>query len=72
MTAPDRDMSVYEQRGFELQDFDVRLFPPPLYNLGGKSVLKSFVNASGLTGYVSRVHDMDGQKVREVALDLGP
>jgi hypothetical protein len=51
----------YAQRAFELQDFDVRLFPPPLYNLGGKFVLKLLVNQSGLTGYISRVHDMDGR-----------
>ena len=51
----------YAERGYELQDSDVRLFPPPLYNLGGKLVLKLLVNQSGLTGYISRVHDMDGR-----------
>jgi len=51
----------YAQRGFELPDVKVRLFPPPLYNLGGRFVLKFLADQNGLTGYISRVHDTDGR-----------
>jgi hypothetical protein len=51
----------FEQRGFEPLTYDVRILPPPLYNLGGKFVLKGMAAEIGLTGYISRVHDIDGR-----------
>lgn len=51
----------YRQRAYEDLSYDVRILPPPLYNLGGKIVLKWMSSQIGLTGYISRVHDMDGR-----------
>jgi hypothetical protein len=51
----------HAQRGSELEENRIRWFPPPLYSLGGKFILKAQPSQSGLTGYVSRVHDTDGR-----------
>ena len=51
----------YEQRGYERLTYEVRVFPPPLYNLGGKVTLKYFAEQIGMTDYISRVHDIDGR-----------
>lgn len=39
----------------------VRLFPPPLYNLGGKLTLNSAGSILGHQDYISRVHELDGR-----------
>jgi hypothetical protein len=39
----------------------VRLFPPPLYNLGGKRTLNWAGSQVGFQGYISRVHEQDGR-----------
>ena len=51
----------FKQRAYEDLSYDVRILPPPLYNLGGKIVLKWVTTQIGLTGYISRVHDIDGR-----------
>ena len=53
--------AFYEQRGFERLTYDVRAFPPPLYNLGGKLLLKRQARAYNVQDYISRVHDLDGR-----------
>jgi len=51
----------YRQRGHEKLSYDVRAFPPPLYNLGGKLALKQMAAEQSLQDYISRVHDVDGR-----------
>lgn len=41
--------------------YDVRAVPPPLYNLGGKFILKWVASQISLADYISRVHDLDGR-----------
>jgi hypothetical protein len=41
--------------------YEIRAVPPPLYNLGGKLVLKRTASGIGYTDYISRVHDIDGR-----------
>ena len=48
----------YRQRAYERLPYNVRAFPPPLFNLGGKLVLKQ---VPALQDYISRVHDLNGR-----------
>ncbi|HLF13239.1 MAG TPA: hypothetical protein VJA26_18725 [Gammaproteobacteria bacterium] len=48
----------YGQRGYERMTYNVRAFPPPLFNLGGKLALKQ---TPAYQDYISRVHDLDGR-----------
>jgi hypothetical protein len=50
-----------ERRANEPLAYDVRAVPPPLYNLGGKFVLKWMASQIGAQDYISRVHDLDGR-----------
>ena len=51
----------FRQRGHERLAYDVRAFPPPLYNLGGKFVLKWMAAEMSIQDYITRVHDLDGR-----------
>ena len=51
----------HEQRAYEPLRYDVRAMPPPLYNLGGKFILKWVASRIGYADYISRVHDLDGR-----------
>ncbi|HMB72954.1 MAG TPA: hypothetical protein VKQ06_05240 [Gammaproteobacteria bacterium] len=51
----------FRQRGYEPLSYEVRAFPPPLYNLGGKFVLKWIASEMNVQDYISRVHDLDGR-----------
>lgn len=51
----------YLQRGHEKLSYDVRAFPPPLYNLGGKLALKKMAAEHSPQDYISRVHDVNGR-----------
>ncbi len=51
----------YRQRGYEQLSYEVRAVPPPVYNLGGKFVLKWMASEMSIQDYVSRVHDVDGR-----------
>lgn len=51
----------YEQGGNERLSYNLRVFPPPLYNLGGKLELKQMSEGFSLQDYVTRVHDLDGR-----------
>ena len=48
-------------RGYEPLSYDVRVFPPPLYNLGGKLELSAMVANSNLQDYITRTHDLNGR-----------
>ena len=51
----------YAQRAYESLRYDFRLVPPPLYNLGGRLVLKWAAERMNTQDYISRVHDLDGR-----------
>lgn len=51
----------YSGRAHERLGYELRAVPPPLYNLGGKFVLKWLAAEIGWTDYLSRVHDLDGR-----------
>ncbi|HUF73618.1 MAG TPA: hypothetical protein VMR74_12045 [Gammaproteobacteria bacterium] len=51
----------YDQGAYEPLAYDVRAVPPPLYNLGGKFILKWMASRIGHADYISRVHDLDGR-----------
>jgi len=51
----------YRQRGYEPLTYGLRVFPPPLYNLGGKYELKWIASEMSLQDYITRVHDVDGR-----------
>ena len=51
----------YEQMGEPYESYEVPLFPPPLYNLGGKYFFRPTLVMNAATGYISRVHDLDGR-----------
>jgi len=51
----------YRQQGYEKLTYSVRAFPPPLYNLGGKLVLKQMAAEHSVQDYISRVHDVNGR-----------
>lgn len=51
----------YRQRGYETLTYNVRAFPPPLFNLGGKLVLKRMAAEYDMQDYISRVHDVNGR-----------
>lgn len=53
--------AFYEQRGYEPLTYNLRTFPPPLYNLAGKLLLKQQARSYNVQGYLSRVHDLDGR-----------
>lgn len=53
--------TFYAQRGYEPLTYNLRLFPPPLYNLGGKLLLKQQVLRYNVQNYIGRVHDLDGR-----------
>jgi hypothetical protein len=53
--------TFYAERGYEPLGYDLRLFPPPLYNLAGKLLLKQQAQNYNVQDYVSRVHDLDGR-----------
>jgi hypothetical protein len=57
LSAPE----FFEQGAYEDLSYNFRAFPPPLYNLGGKLTLKYFSSQIGMTGYISRVHDIEGR-----------
>ncbi len=50
----------YRQRAYERLPYSVRAFPPPLFNLGGKLVLK-YMTPNNMQDYISRVHDLNGR-----------
>lgn len=50
--------AYYRRRAYEPLPYDLRVFPPPLFNLGGKLVLKQ---APAMQDYISRVHDLNGR-----------
>jgi len=54
-------VEFYRQRGYEQLTYEVRVFPPPLYNLGGKFELKWIASEMSLQDYITRVHDVDGR-----------
>jgi len=58
----------YQQKAFENLSHPMRVFPPALYNLGGKLIVKELFPAT-LQDYIARVHDIDG-KINLVALQL--
>ena len=49
----------YRRHGYERPAYTLRAFPPPLFNLGGKLVLKT--QTPGYQDYISRVHDLGGR-----------
>ncbi len=51
----------YHQRGNQKLSYSVRVFPPPLYNLGGKLALKQMAAEHSAQDYISRVHDVNGR-----------
>jgi hypothetical protein len=51
----------YRERGYERLSYSVRAFPPPLFNLGGKLLLKRLATEFNFQDYISRVHDLDGR-----------
>lgn len=51
----------YSRQGYENLTYDVRAFPPPLFNLGGKLVLKQWVAQFKQQDYVTRTHDVNGR-----------
>jgi hypothetical protein len=51
----------YQQQGFKRQPFNVRAFPPDLYNLAGKMSLKESWAGYDIQDYVTRTHDVNGQ-----------
>jgi hypothetical protein len=52
----------YRQRAYEPLNDRMRFMPPPLYNLGGKLLLRGFVGyGTSSLNYISRVHDLDGR-----------
>jgi hypothetical protein len=51
----------YRARGQDPLSYDVRVVPPPLYNLGGKLTLKWTASNMGIQDYITRVHDLDGR-----------
>jgi hypothetical protein len=53
--------AFYEQRGYEPLTYNLRVFPPPLYNLAGKLLLKRQARSYNVQGYLGRVHDVDGR-----------
>jgi hypothetical protein len=53
--------TFFEQHGFERLTYSLRFFPPPLYNLGGKLLLKRQAASYNVQDYISRVHDLDGR-----------
>lgn len=48
-------------RADEPISYELRRFPPPIYNLGGKLVLKRMTSEYGFQDYISRVHDFAGR-----------
>lgn len=51
----------YRSRGQDRVSHDVRIIPPPLYNLGGTLTLKWAASNIGIQDYITRVHDLDGR-----------
>ena len=51
----------YRQKGNENIYFELRAFPPPLYNLGGKLILKRMAAGYNVQDYITRVHDLGGR-----------
>jgi hypothetical protein len=51
----------YRARGHDQLSYEVRVVPPPLYNLGGKLTLKWTASNIGIQDYITRVHDLDGR-----------
>ncbi len=51
----------YAQRGFDRLTYEFRLFPPPLYNLGGKLALKRLSSQQLPQDRISRMHDVNGR-----------
>lgn len=51
----------YRAHGQDRLAYDVRVVPPPLYNLGGKLTLKWSASNMGIQDYITRVHDLDGR-----------
>lgn len=51
----------YEERGYDRIAHVLRVFPPPLYNLGGQLALKHMSTKSSAQDYISRVHDVNGR-----------
>lgn len=49
------------RRAQEPVDFSIRAFPPPLYNLGGKFILKRMAAGYNWQDYITRVHDLGGR-----------
>jgi hypothetical protein len=49
----------YRQKAYEPLPYDWRLFPPPLYNLGGKLARRSAWGDAQI--YLARVHDQNGR-----------
>ena len=53
--------AFYRQRGYDKLLYSVRMFPPPLYNLGGKLALKWISLQTSVQDYISRMHDVNGR-----------
>jgi hypothetical protein len=53
--------AFYAQHGNDQLSYELRAFPPPLYNLGGKLLLKQQAETYNVQDYISRVHDLDGR-----------
>lgn len=51
----------YAQWEYAPLEYKLRALPPPLYNLGGKFILKGVTARTGWLDYISRVHDLDGR-----------
>lgn len=51
----------YDQRGYDKLVYRFRVFPPPLFNLGGKLALKRMSSEYSVQDYISRMHDVDGR-----------
>jgi hypothetical protein len=51
----------FEQQGYAPLTYNLRVFPPPLYNLGGKLLLRQQASNYNVQGYISRVHDTGGR-----------
>ena len=54
--------NAYERLSYRNRaNYRVRVFPPQLYNLGGKLLVNQIAGTFNVQDYISRVHDIDGR-----------
>jgi len=51
----------YDQKGYDKLGYHFRVFPPPLFNVGGKLALQRMSSEYNLQDYISRMHDVNGR-----------